>query len=245
MSSTFFLAQHAESGRVAVNVGRSLHGTDLSVAKEPAERNVTDDVPEHFAVVIGSAVEVLASPETREQQCAASSSTGQATFAETLFEHGFQIIRAAPTVAEMELHLATESDFGADREAAGLGVVPGHVADQIVAVCGLGRGKRIHRDPEEQRRRLRQVEILTRQIFQLVLQELHRRHVVDGEDMVVFDLGEAPDLAEGFATLGDDGLDHDVAGEDHRDGALLVDRLIDEEDVFSGVSRTTDESPDL
>src|SRR5262245_27218628 len=59
-------AKQTEGAGVAVQKRRALHGADLPVAEEAAERHGAEMPPKRVGIVVGPAVEVLASAETRE-----------------------------------------------------------------------------------------------------------------------------------------------------------------------------------
>src|SRR5262245_58625683 len=61
-------SEETERARVSVQERRPLHGPDLAVAEEPADRQLPEPAARGVGVVVCAAEEMLAAPEARKQQ---------------------------------------------------------------------------------------------------------------------------------------------------------------------------------
>src|SRR5262249_57224647 len=106
-----------------------LHRPDLTVAEEPAERQVAEAPARSVGVMVGTAEEVLATAEAREQQ-GTGGSCGRTR------EQRVEIFGRSARVAQMGLHDHARAQQRPDREAPALPIDAEHAADAEVAVPG-------------------------------------------------------------------------------------------------------------
>src|SRR4030095_853879 len=215
------------------------HGPDLAVAEEAAERHVARDRLEDARVVVGLAVEMLAAPEAREQQCArgarARAPAGRA------LQRREQIVGARLPVAHVKPDLPADRQLLADRDHAVLGVDAEEIADEVVA--GLGRLllERVHRDAAEDRR-ARELALFVAERVDLPLDEFERLLAVDLHEVMALRLRDAARLPDRLASLRDDRVDDERARERDRDRARAMRRAVEIEAVLPGRARPARES---
>ena len=123
-----------------------------------------------------------------------------------------------------------DADEVADEEVAGLHVVElqlgvhGDAEEEVVADEGL---------------------VLGREAAEEVAEVVKGALAVEGHEEIALALGDALELADGAAALGDDGLDDDVAGEGDADDAVVVDLVAEEEGVAAGAAAAAGKTADL
>ena len=212
--------------------------SDLAVAEETGERGARDAVKEDVAVVVGATKEMFSPAEAGEEE-GAGCGRGLIVL-DVAIHHGFEVVACGLGVPDVELDDLSLAEHFADDEGPSLLVKAHDVPDEKVAGAELVL-EGVHDDAQVKGRVYESAVVVIRPVEDAT-KEFERALALELHEEVAVAPGYHAGLSDGPASLGNDGVDLEVAMQGHAHCTGTVDFGAEEKSVGAGAHSAAGEA---
>ena len=224
-----------------VEEGGAADLADLTVAEEAGERGARDAVEEDVAVVVGAAEKVLPSAQAGEEKGARGGR--RLVVLNVAVHYGFEVVTGRLGVPDVELDDLSLAEHFADDEGPGLLVKAHDVTDEKVAGPELVL-EGVHDDAQVQGR-VNEPAVMVIRPVKDAAQEFQGTLAIELHEEVAVAPGYHAGLSDGPTSLGDNGVDLEVAMQGHAHCTGTVDFRAEEEGIGAGAHSAAGETSDF